>query len=118
MSDFPIGSWRIRAHIAPYQPDSVSLYAQVRTGVDTVAALESTLVRGAAPVLTTSEPNSIVSPAFNLQREGAQALMDSLWDCGLRPTQGHASEGAIGATKQHLADMRALVSHFSKAKLA
>ena len=34
--------------------------------------------------------------------------MDSLWACGLRPTQGKQSEGQVAAVERHLADMRAI----------
>jgi hypothetical protein len=36
----------------------------------------------------------------------AQALMDRLWTCGFRPTEGKGSAGALAATEQHLQDMR------------
>jgi len=39
----------------------------------------------------------------------AQALMDRLWACGLRPTEGSGSAGALAATERHLADLRTLV---------
>lgn len=39
----------------------------------------------------------------------AQILMDSLWDCGLRPSEGSGSAGALKAVQNHLEDMRTLV---------
>jgi hypothetical protein len=50
-----------------------------------------------------------IGPSFTLTIEAAQALMDSLWQCGLRPTEGAGSAGALAATQAHLADMRKLV---------
>jgi len=50
-----------------------------------------------------------LAPTFSLQPSAAQELMDELWRCGLRPTAGHGSAGAIAATERHLEDMRALV---------
>jgi len=47
-------------------------------------------------------------PAFRLQREQAQELMDRLWKCGLRPTEGSGSAGSLSATEKHLNDMRAI----------
>ncbi|HWQ10292.1 MAG TPA: hypothetical protein VN436_14325 [Holophaga sp.] len=38
----------------------------------------------------------------------AQALMDDLWQCGLRPSEGTGSAGSLAATQKHLEDMRAL----------
>lgn len=46
---------------------------------------------------------------FCLDLEAAQYLMDSLWRCGLRPTEGTGSAGALAATESHLKDMRDLV---------
>lgn len=48
-------------------------------------------------------------PMLNIRSEEAQALMDSLWDAGLRPTAGSGSAGAMDATLRHLEDMRYLV---------
>lgn len=48
-------------------------------------------------------------PAFPLRFEHAQELMDDLWACGLRPTEGAGSAGALAATQRHLEDMRTLV---------
>jgi hypothetical protein len=53
-----------------------------------------------------------LSPSFTISVEAAQALMDSLWQCGLRPTEGTGSAGALAATQAHLADMRKLVFDF------
>lgn len=39
----------------------------------------------------------------------AQQLMDDLWRCGLRPTEGKGSAGQLTATEYHLEDMRKLV---------
>jgi len=44
-------------------------------------------------------------PSFVLRYEEAQGLMDQLWDCGLRPSEGNAGT----ATQKHLEDMRRLV---------
>jgi hypothetical protein len=35
-----------------------------------------------------------------------QKLMDDLWDCGLRPSEGTGSAGALAAVEKHLGDMR------------
>ncbi|EKD22450.1 MAG: hypothetical protein ACD_86C00003G0013 [uncultured bacterium] len=36
----------------------------------------------------------------------AQQLMDELWQCGLRPTEGTGSAGSLAATEKHLKDMQ------------
>lgn len=48
------------------------------------------------------------SPAFFLNDTHAQELMDQLWTCGLRPTEGKGSAGSLAATERHLEDMRAI----------
>lgn len=59
-------------------------------------------------------PAAIVQPLLQLQMTEAQRLMDALWDCGLRPTEGSGSAGSLAATERHLADMRALAFHSLK----
>ena len=44
-----------------------------------------------------------------LSMTAAQKLIDSLWNCGLRPTEGTGSAGAMAAVQKHLEDMRSLV---------
>jgi len=45
---------------------------------------------------------------FNLDGQEAQELIDALWNCGLRPTQGKSSIGRLEAVERHLADMRTI----------
>ena len=47
-------------------------------------------------------------PTVRLLPERAQALMDDLWQAGVRPTQGRQSEGVTAAQARHLEDMRAI----------
>jgi len=49
------------------------------------------------------------TPLVKLSQTEAQVLMDSLWDCGLRPSEGSGSAGAMLATQQHLADSQKAV---------
>lgn len=48
-------------------------------------------------------------PDIMLPMESAQKLMDQLWDCGLRPTEGSGSAGSFSAQGRHLDDMRRIV---------
>lgn len=48
-------------------------------------------------------------PTLRLSMEDAQTLMNDLWHCGIRPTDGVDSPGELKATKYHLEDMRKLV---------
>lgn len=50
-------------------------------------------------------------PFITLGREQAQNLMDELWNCGLRPSDGAGSAGQQAATEKHLADMRTIAFH-------
>lgn len=53
-----------------------------------------------------------VEPSARIFEEDAQVLMDSLWDCGIRPTEGNGSAGAMRATEKHLEDMRKIAFKF------
>ncbi len=46
---------------------------------------------------------------LTINYQAAQRLIDDLWNCGLRPSEGSGSAGALKATQGHLADMRKLV---------
>lgn len=52
---------------------------------------------------------SVDQPTCCISINEAQALMDDLWTCGLRPTEGAGSAGAMAAVQKHLEDMRLLV---------
>lgn len=56
------------------------------------------------------------SPAMYMNETEAQVLIDSLWDCGLRPSEGSGSAGALLAIQGHLADMRKIVFNRLKIK--
>lgn len=47
-----------------------------------------------------------VEPTMTMRNDEAQMLMDELWRCGLRPSDGTGSAGSLSATERHLADMR------------
>lgn len=48
------------------------------------------------------------APALRLELKDAQRLMDELWNCGLRPSEGSGSAGSLAATQKHLADMQGI----------
>ena len=48
-------------------------------------------------------------PSLKIGMHEAQVLMDQLWECGLRPSEGSGSAGQLAATQKHLNDMRNLV---------
>lgn len=45
-------------------------------------------------------------PFFKLSIDEAQNLVDELWRCGIRPTEGAGSAGSMQATERHLKDMQ------------
>lgn len=50
-----------------------------------------------------------MEPTVRIHQDAAQQLMDELWQCGLRPSEGTGSAGQLKAVQDHLADMRKLV---------
>lgn len=58
--------------------------------------------------------DELVSPFLVLRTHEAQMLMDELWHCGLRPSEGAGSAGSLAATERHLNDMRKLAFHALK----
>ncbi len=83
---------------------SVRLYGRIRRVTGQRDILETVQVR-------TVEPNEAADdePFLSITRESAQSLMDALWSCGLRPSEGQGSAGQLAAVKDHLNDMRRLV---------
>lgn len=55
------------------------------------------------------EPGHLIGePTMRLTSGEAQQLIDELWRCGLRPTEGSGSAGSLAATERHLRDMQAI----------
>lgn len=52
------------------------------------------------------ENDFYTEPALVLKNDVAQELMDELWRCGLRPSEGSGSAGSLAATERHLSDMK------------
>jgi len=63
---------------------------------------------GTPLVMRDAEPGMVTRPVMTLTQTAAQQLMDELWNCGLRPSEGAGSAGQLAATERHLADMRTL----------
>jgi hypothetical protein len=64
---------------------------------------------GAPPVMRTLEIGEAVwEPTARLSMHAAQQLIDELWACGLRPSEGSGSAGSLAATERHLKDMQAI----------
>lgn len=71
-------------------------------GVDTVA-LPLTMKK-----LEDGERYIEDKPTFTIKNDEAQTLMDDLWHCGFRPSEGSGSAGSLRATEKHLNDMRTI----------
>ena len=52
------------------------------------------------------EGGIVGEPTMRLRNEEAQMLIDELWRCGLRPSEGSGSAGSLAATERHLKDMQ------------
>lgn len=64
----------------------------------------------ARPLVMTEISDAMqTAPCVRLTTTEAQALMDELWNVGLRPSEGSGSAGAMAAIQKHLEDMRTLV---------
>lgn len=55
------------------------------------------------------QEGEMLTPAFTLDAKAVQQLMDDLWRCGYRPSEGEGSAGQLASVKYHLEDMRKLV---------
>lgn len=80
----------------------IELRAAIMDGAHVTAAMPVTLQ-------DQDEEGQDVAPFLTLGIETAQSLMDQLWNCGLRPTEGTGSAGAMAAVQAHLKDMQRLV---------
>jgi hypothetical protein len=49
---------------------------------------------------------------MEMRMPAAQRLMDSLWQCGLRPSEGTGSAGALAAVERHLAAAEKNAEHW------
>lgn len=77
----------------------ISLYARkITEGQGYLKAMPIQMVEG--------KRGLIVEPFARLEIQSAQTLIDELWNCGLRPSEGTGSAGSLAATEKHLTDMR------------
>lgn len=57
-------------------------------------------------VFEVCEEGDLIDPTFSLKKSEAQELIDELWRCGIRPSEGTGSAGSLAATERHLKDMQ------------
>jgi hypothetical protein len=79
-----------------------------QSGVEIYVGNQDTRVKDI--ILEKIDPAEFIAhpPSFTVSRDIAQTLMDDLWQCGIRPTEGTGSAGSLRATERHLADMRTI----------
>jgi hypothetical protein len=61
---------------------------------------------GVRILMEVKKEGEIIEPTIRISRSEAQTLMDDLWSCGLRPTEGSGSAGAMKAVESHVNDLR------------
>lgn len=81
--------------------DGIELLALVRDARGTSIAKPLILER-------IEEGACVSEPTMTLTNHAAQMLIDELWRCGLRPSEGTGSAGSLAATERHLKDMQAV----------
>lgn len=96
---------QIRAQSAPWR-SAVEIFIGDQDGKTRVKEI----------VLERLDAHIASPPSWVIDNEVAQTLMDDLWHCGLRPTEGAGTAGAMRATERHLEDMRKLVFDKATAK--
>lgn len=47
-------------------------------------------------------------PAFRVDEDECQILLQTLWDAGFRPAGNHGSQGHLQSMQEHIADLRAI----------
>lgn len=99
---------KMRARRAPMEWDNVNinLYYMIHDGEKYRAAFEMEFVE----MHTGSEFPSFAS----INQLQAQQLMDDLWECGLRPSEGSGSAGSMKAVQDHLKDFKTILWHTMK----
>ena len=88
--------------------DGVSIHAR--------KVIEGVSMEAACPlVFVPRAKGHIIDPFMHLSIHEAQQLMDELWQCGLRPTEGTGSAGSLAATERHLNDLKLIL--FNRLKI-
>ena len=82
----------------PYR-NSIALRACISDGYSVSRLLPAQLSQE-------EELGQSIEPFLILPLTTAQTLIDQLWNCGLRPTEGAGSAGAMAAVQAHLKDMQ------------
>lgn len=86
-------------------------FARGALGVNIVGRENRTTLIGQPIQLVEVPPDEIYvghEAAFYLRPDEAQNLMDELWRCGVRPSEGAGSAGSLRQAESHIASLRAI----------
>ena len=86
----------------------VELFARAREAPGRVAYAQPVVME----TVDIEDAGLIRDPFMVLGRSAAQSLIDELWACGFRPSDGTGSAGQLKATENHLEDMRRITFKF------
>lgn len=90
-----------------YDPDGIRLYAIQKSE----RGRQSYRAQAKMLEWQESKVGDAIQPFLRIEKSQAQKFMDDLWDCGLRPSEGSGSAGAMKKTEEHLQDMRMIAFH-------
>ena len=97
-------SIKLMAWREPFRGPGISIFASSRSPSDDLVGVFEPLT------CTLKKDEGIMHvPILVIEENAAQELMDSLWNIGIRPSNGEGSVGQIGAIKDHLHDLQRLV---------
>lgn len=89
---------RIRLHYELHRRDFAVVIVEMGRG-RTIRVAE-------APSMVAVESHVMVEPTMRLDDDGAQQLMNDLWNAGIRPSHAGSASDIIEAKDVHLKDMR------------
>lgn len=96
---------KIRAMRQPFRGKCVSIF------IDDVPTSPDEPYLTAKPLImeTVKTLYEEAIPTTTIKSEAAQELMDDLWACGLRPSEGTGSAGQLAAVQAHLKDFKTIL---------
>lgn len=97
--------WRYRADRS-YGMDGILLYARGKGTTDNNSVMASGVIARQFDPEKAYTTGSF-APLLYLDMAEAQEIIDELWRCGVRPTDGAGSAGMMAAVQEHLKDLRA-----------
>ncbi len=82
-----------------YWTDTINIYLRARSGNRKLVVTDL--------VLTELDPDEPVElQPLKFEKETAQRFMDELWNCGLRPSEGTGSAGAMRQAEDHIVTLK------------